>query len=117
MSSLKSEEYVDAMAAISLTSSYRRTVQHEGSETETHVPSTINQRLADAEAASLSSLSAEIRTLSMHFQRPHHENTGACRRGPKEVGRKIREDVWATSIANRKVVLHVAKILFGTPNF
>ena len=65
MSSLKSEEYVDAMAAISLTSSYRRTVQHEGSETETHVPSTINQRLADAEAASLS---AEIRTLSMHVR-------------------------------------------------
>ena len=64
-SSLKSEEYVDAMAAISLTSSYRRT---EGSETETHVPSTINQRLADAEAASLSSLSAEIRTLSMHVR-------------------------------------------------
>ena len=59
MSSLKSEEYVDAMAA---TSSYRRT---EGSETETHVPSTINQRLADAEAASLS---AEIRTLSMHVR-------------------------------------------------
>ena len=67
-SSLKSEEYVDAMTAISLTSSYRRTVQHEGSETETHVPSTINQRLADAEAASLSSLSAEIRTLSMHVR-------------------------------------------------
>ena len=64
-SSLKSEEYVDAMAAISLTSSYRRTVQHEGSETETHVPSTINQRLADADAASLS---AEIRTLSMHVR-------------------------------------------------
>ena len=59
MSSLKSEEYVDA---ISLTSSYRRT---EGSETETHVPSTINQRLADADAASLS---AEIRTLSMHVR-------------------------------------------------
>ena len=65
MSSLKSEEYVDAMAAISLTSSYRRTVQHEGSETETHVPSTINQRLTDAEAASLST---EIRTLSMHVR-------------------------------------------------
>ena len=64
-SSLKSEEYVDAMAAISLTSSYRRTVQHEGSET---VPSTINQRLADAEAASLSSLSVEIHTLSMHVR-------------------------------------------------
>ena len=58
------EEYVDATAAISLTSSYRRTVQREGSET--HVPSTITPRLVDAEAVSLSSLSAEIRMLSMH---------------------------------------------------